>query len=74
MHRTITSILIGASLLVASGCSVAYSSIRQQADGTYLLTESKSKFLKTQGTLYSCTATGESMDCKVVALPSPKNR
>jgi len=74
MNRTIISILVGASLLIASGCSVAYSSIRQQADGTYLITESKSKFFKVQGTMYSCTASGESMDCKVIALPSPKNR
>lgn len=70
MARTIMSFLVGASLL--SGCSVAYSSIRQQADGTYLLTESKSKFLMVQATMYHCTATGTVMTCKVVALPSPR--
>ncbi|MBX7081995.1 MAG: hypothetical protein K1X88_22505 [Nannocystaceae bacterium] len=68
----LTTMALGA--LASTGCSVAYSSIRQQPDGSYLLTESKSKFFKVQGTMYSCTANGETMNCKVVALPSPKKK
>jgi hypothetical protein len=59
-----------ASLL--GGCSVAYSSIRQEADGSYILTESKSRAFKVQGTMYKCTADGETMRCQVVALPKKR--
>ena len=53
MPRTITTVFALAALVGSSGCSVAYSSIRKQDDGNYLLTESKSRFFKVEGT---CTA------------------
>lgn len=74
MRKLITHGLVIAALASAAGCSVAYSSIRQQPDGSYLLTESRTKFFKVQGTMYSCNASGETMNCKVVALPSPKKK
>ena len=72
MNRIIHSILVLTALSSAFGCSVAYSSIRQQSDGTYLLTESRSRFFKVQGTMYKCTAAGETLQCQVVALPTPR--
>lgn len=74
MRKLIIHALVISGLASAAGCSVAYSSIRQQPDGSYLLTESKSKFFKVQGTMYTCTASGETMNCKVAALPSPKKK
>lgn len=72
MNRIIHSILALTTLAASGACSVAYSSVRQQSDGTYLLTESRSRFLKVQGTMYRCTAAGETMQCRVVALPTAR--
>jgi hypothetical protein len=72
MNRIIHSILVLTTLATGGGCSVAYSSVRQQSDGTYLLTESRSRFFKVQGTMYRCTAAGESLQCQVIALPKPR--
>ena len=69
-----TRVVITALSLLAltSGCSVAYSSIRQESDGSYILTESKARFFKVQATMYKCTADGDKMRCQVVALPKKK--
>jgi hypothetical protein len=72
MRRAIASTIVLATLSMLGGCSVAYSSIRKQDDGTYLLTGSKAKAFKLQATLYRCTASGATLDCQVVALPKRK--
>ena len=72
MRRIVTSTLLFAALTSVAGCSVAYTSIREQEDGTYILTESKARAFKVQGQVYRCSAEGEKMTCQLIARPRAK--
>lgn len=72
MRSIIGSILFISALSSAIGCSVAYTSIREQEDGSYILTESRSRAFKVQGQVYRCIAAGEKLTCQLIARPRAK--
>jgi len=60
----ITRVILTLAALALTGCGVAYTSIRQDPDGSYVVTGAHSGFFAMSGTVYKCTAEGDKMRCK----------
>ncbi len=63
----ITRILLVIAALSISGCGVAYTSIRQDPDGAYIITGANSGFFRMSGRVYKCSPDGDHMKCDLTA-------
>jgi hypothetical protein len=53
--------------LSTAGCGVAYTSIRQEPDGSYILSGSNNGIWRRNGQVFHCTADGDKMKCQLTA-------
>ena len=51
-------------IVLLSGCSRAFTSIRKNDDGTYTLTRTTQGLFYAAGHVYRCTETGEGLTCQ----------
>jgi hypothetical protein len=63
----IARILLVVAAVSFAGCGVAYTSIRQEADGTYVVTGMHQGFFRTSGKVYRCKPEGARMKCQETA-------
>jgi hypothetical protein len=70
MKKLFCLTFVAASLASLAGCASTYSNIEKTGDNTYLITRTKQGFFKTDGSLFQCTAAGETkLNCKEVGTP-----
>jgi hypothetical protein len=61
----ITRILLLVTALSMAGCGVAYTSIRQDPDGSYIVTGANAGFFRMNGEVYHCSPDGARMKCQL---------
>lgn len=55
------------AMVAVGGCASVYTSIRQNDDGTYMLTHTKQGCFRTYGEVYRCTPKGQGdLDCQSI--------
>ena len=66
MKRFLCAWLLAAGLLAATGCAALYTGIHQEDANTYTLTRVSAGFFRVYGSVYSCEASGTSMQCREI--------
>lgn len=67
MTARIVLAVAAVAAFVTTGCGVAYTSIRQEPDGSYVLTGAHSGLFTVSGTVYRCKAEGQRLHCQETA-------
>jgi hypothetical protein len=60
-------LLVAVALISTTGCGVAFTSIRQDPDGSYVVTSAHSGFFTMNGQVFHCTGEANKMACQLAS-------